>query len=107
MSIEINGMTSAKVPVSSEETQLDRATEQTPTQQESGTSSTSDTVSLSENAVQLGKLETSVVSTPVSDTQRIERVKQAIMDGSYEIDPVKVAEKLMQFEAILKPGKHA
>jgi negative regulator of flagellin synthesis FlgM len=40
---------------------------------------------------------------PVADTQRIEQVKQAIMDGSYEIDPAKVAEKLMQFEAILKP----
>lgn len=105
MTIEINNMTSLKVPVSSDEAKLDRATEQTPAQQESGKSSTSDTVSLSENAVQLGKLESSVVSMPVSDTQRIEQVKQAIMDGSYKIDPEKVAEKLMQFEAILKPGE--
>lgn len=105
MSIEINGMTSSKVPVSSDEAQVERATEQTPSQQESGKSATSDTVSLSENAVQLGKLESSVVSMPVSDTQRIEQVKQAIMDGSYTIDPAKVAEKLMQFEAILKPGE--
>jgi negative regulator of flagellin synthesis FlgM len=105
MSIEINSMTSSKVPVSNEETQLDRAKEQTPTQQESGKSTTSDTISLSENAVQLGKLESSVVTIPVSDTQRIEQIKQAIMEGSYQIDSAKVAEKLMQFEAIMPSGK--
>jgi negative regulator of flagellin synthesis FlgM len=92
------------VPVTNDEAQVERSVEQTPVQQESGKSSTSDTVSLSDNAVQLGKLQNSVVSMPVSDTQRIEQVKQAIRDGSYEIDPARVADKLMQFESILKSG---
>jgi negative regulator of flagellin synthesis FlgM len=104
MSIELNGISSTKVPVTNDEAQVERSVEQTPVQQESGKSSTSDTVSLSDNAVQLGKLQNSVVSMPVSDTQRIEQVKQAIRDGSYEIDPARVADKLMQFESILKSG---
>ena len=107
MSVDINGLGSTKMPVAKDEAQVERSAErtveQTPSQQTSGKSSTSDTVSLSENAVQLGKLENEVVAMPVSDTQRIEQVKQAIRDGSYEIDARRVAEKLMAFESILKP----
>ncbi len=104
MSIELSGISSTKVPVTNDEAQVERSVEQTPTQQESGKSTTSDTVSMSESAVQLGKLQNSVLSMPVSDNQRIEQVKQAISDGSYEVDAARVADKLMQFESILKPG---
>ena len=103
MSIEIKGIPPSMVSSAADDSQVKQAVEQTSTQQESGKSSTTDTVSLSDNAVQLGKLENAAVSTPVVDTQRVEQVKQAIKDGSYEIDPAKVADKLMQFESILKP----
>ena len=103
MSIDINGISPTKVTSSTDDSQVKQSVEQTSTQKESGKSSTTDTVSLSDNAVQLGKLDNTVVSTPVVDTQRVEQVKQAIKDGSYEIDPARVADKLMQFESILKP----
>ena len=103
MSIEINGIPPSKVSNAADDSQAKRAVEQTSTQQESGKSATADTVSLSDNAVQLGKLDNTAVSTPVVDTQRVEQVKQAIKDGTYEVDPAKVADKLMQFESILKP----
>jgi len=103
MSIEINGMPPSKVPGSTDDSQVKQKVEQTSTQLESGKSSNADTVSLSDNAVQLGKLDNTVISTPVVDTQRVEQVKQAIKDGSYEVDPAKIADKLMQFESILKP----
>jgi negative regulator of flagellin synthesis FlgM len=103
MSIEINGIPPSKVSSTTDDSQVKRAVEQTSTQQESGKSATADTVSLSDNAVQLGKLDNTAVSTPVVDTQRVEQVKQAIKDGTYEVDPAKVADKLMQFESILKP----
>lgn len=103
MSIEINGIPPSKVTGSSDESQVKQSVEQSTTQQESGKSTTADTVSLSDNAVQLGKLENTVASTPVVDTQRVEQVKQAIREGSYEVDPARVADKLMQFESILKP----
>ena len=103
MSININSLTPATVKGSNDDTQVQRASEEPRTQQETGKSSTSDTVSLSQGAVQLGKLENTVANLPVVDTQRVEQIKQAIDNGSYEIDPVKVADKLMQFEHILKP----
>jgi len=103
MPIEINSISSSKVASATDDSQVKQAVEQTSTQQESGKSTTADTVSLSDNAVQLGKLDNTAVSTPVVDTQRVEQVKQAIKDGTYEVDPAKVADKLMQFESILKP----
>jgi negative regulator of flagellin synthesis FlgM len=54
--------------------------------------------------VQLGKIDDLVVAAPVVDTQRVEQVKQAISDGTYEVNAQKVADKLMQFESILKSG---
>ena len=103
MSIDINGIPPSKVPGSADDAKVKQTVEQPSAQQESGKSSATDTVSLSDNAVQLGKLENTVVSTPVVDTQRVEEVKQAIKNGSYEADPKKIADKLMQFESILKP----
>ena len=103
MTIDINGIPASKVPGSADDAKIKQTVEQPAAQQESGKSSTTDTVSLSDNAVQLGKLENTAVPTPVVDTQRVEQVRQAIRDGSYQVDPEKVAEKLMQFESILKP----
>jgi len=103
MSIEINGITNAKVPESVDDSKIRHPAEQSAGQQESGKSSTSDTVSISDNAAQLGKTDNSAVATPVVDTQRVEQIKQAISNGSFEIDPAKIADKLMQFESILKP----
>lgn len=104
MSIEINGLTSAKAHEPADDTQVKRqSTEQTASQEESGKSSTLDTVSISSNAAQLEKLDNTAVASPVVDTQRVEQVKQAISNGSFEVDPAKIADKLMQFESILKP----
>lgn len=104
MSIDINGISSPKVHGATDDTQLKQAVEQQPAKTETGKSSTADTVSLSDNALQLGKLDSSIAAAPapVVDTQRVEQIKQAISDGTYQVDPAKVADKLMQFESILK-----
>ncbi len=103
MAIEINNITPTKAQRSTDDTKLNQSSDQPSAQQESGKSSATDTVSLSDNAVQLGKVELSVATAPVIDTQRVEQLKQAIANGSYEVDAEKVADKLMQFESILKP----
>lgn len=103
MAIEINNITHAKAQRSTDDTKLNQATDQPASQQETGKSSATDTVSLSDNAVQLGKVENAVAATPVVDAQRVEELRQAISNGSYEVDAKKVADKLMQFESILKP----
>lgn len=105
MTIDINGISSPKVHVPTDESQLKQTVEEQSTKPESGKSSTADTVSISDNAVQLGKIDNTAVSAPVVDTQRVEQVKQAIGNGTYEVDAKKVADKLMQFESILKAEK--
>ena len=105
MSIDINGISSPKLHVPTDDNQPRPAAEQQSTKPETGKSSTADTVSLSENAVQLGKIDNTAVAAPVVDTQRVEQIKQAISDGTYKIDAEKVADKLMQFESILKSDK--
>ncbi len=102
MAIEINNITPTKAQRSTDDTKLNQSSDQPAARQETGKSSATDTVSLSDNAVQLGKAEHSVATTPVIDTQRVEQLKQAIANGSYEVDAGKVADKLMQFESILK-----
>jgi len=105
MTIDINGLSTPKVVAPTDDSQLKQSAEQQLAKPETGPSSTADTVSLSDNAVQLGKLDNSAVAAPVVDTQRVEQIKQAISDGSYEVDAKKVADKLMQFESILKSEK--
>ena len=102
MTIEINNITSTKAQRSTDDTKMNQSSDQPAAQQETGKSSATDTVSLSDNAVQLGKVEHSVATAPVIDTQRVEQLRQAIANGSYEVDAGKVADKLMQFESILK-----
>lgn len=103
MPIDINGISSTKIHGPTDDSQLKKPVEQPAQQMQSEQSSTSDTVSLSDDAVQLGKIDNTSVAAPVIDTQRVEQVKKAIADGSYEVDPAKVADKLMQFESMLKP----
>jgi negative regulator of flagellin synthesis FlgM len=105
MTININGLSTPKVQAPTDDRQLKQSAEQQPAQTESGPSSTADTISLSDNAVQLGKLDNSSVAAPVVDTKRVEQIRQAIENGSYEVNAEKVADKLMQFESILKSEK--
>ena len=107
MSIDINGLNNNAIPArvsgSGDDSKVRQQAQQTPVATETGQASTGDTISLSEGAKQLGKLSNTAPSAPVIDTQRVEAVKKAIENGSYEIDPVKVADRLMQFESMLKP----
>ncbi len=103
MAIKINDLTPAAVHSSNDDALIQSPSNDSHAQQQTGKSSTSDTISLSEVAVRLGKLENTMANLPVVDTQRIEKIKQAIDNGSYEVDPARVADKLMQFEHIQKP----
>jgi len=107
MSIDINGLSTPKVQAPTDDSQLKQSVEQQQTKTETGQSSTADTVSLSDNAMQLGKLDSSAVSiaAPVVDAKRVEQIKQAIENGTYQINAEKVADKLTQFESILTSEK--
>lgn len=57
-----------------------------------------DKVSLSDT---LSQLEQSLSEVPVVDAAKVESIKQAIEDGSYQIDSQELARKMIDFEGDL------
>jgi negative regulator of flagellin synthesis FlgM len=102
MAIEITGLTSSGTPTSSETSNvLVARTEPTVAQQATGGAQTAETVTLSDFAQQLRSLQQNLGSVPVVDTQRVEQVKQSLINGSYEFNSDRVAAKYLQFETRL------
>ncbi|VAW94148.1 hypothetical protein MNBD_GAMMA22-2162 [hydrothermal vent metagenome] len=69
-----------------------------PTKSSAASKGQTDTVSLTDTAARLKELEMGLASQPVVDTQRVQSVQSAINDGSFEVDPDSVAEKMIDFE---------
>jgi negative regulator of flagellin synthesis FlgM len=63
---------------------------------------TGDTVTLTDSARSLQKIEEAVARAPVVNASKVAAVKQAIHSGTYQVDAGRVAEKLLQFERGLK-----
>ena len=68
----------------------------------SSTAQTGDHVTLTDSARALQKIEQAVAKTPVVNTEKVAAVKQAVGSGSYQIDPSRVADKLLKFQRGLK-----
>lgn len=64
--------------------------------------STADTVSITGPALALQKLSEAVANAPVVNSQKVAAVKQAVQDGTYQVDAERVADKILQFESGLK-----
>ncbi|MEA3196199.1 MAG: negative regulator of flagellin synthesis FlgM [Gammaproteobacteria bacterium] len=65
-------------------------------------SQTGDTVTLTDSARSLQKIEAAVAKAPVVNASKVAAVKQAISSGTFQIDARRVADKLLQFERGLK-----
>ena len=61
-----------------------------------------DTVTLTESARALQKIEEALAKTPIVDAAKVAAVKQAISSGTYQIDAGRVADKMLKFESGLK-----
>ncbi len=104
MSIDINNLGTNTPPRAGDSNRVgSNEANAADTRQSTGKSSVGDTVSLSDTAIRLGQLGVAVENQPVVDTKRVEQVKQAIMDGSYTVDPTRIAEKMMELDMALKP----
>lgn len=67
----------------------------------------SDQVSLTDKASQLNALEKHIAELPVVDTQRVEQIQRAIAAGNFEIQPARIADKMLAFEAGLPDSNKA
>ncbi len=61
-------------------------------------SAAQDGVTITSTAARLRSLESTISSLPVVDGLRVAEIKQAIDDGSYEINPQRIAEKMLDME---------
>jgi len=58
-------------------------------------------VSITDSARQLAALEQAVNAAPVVDSAKVAKIGKAVEDGTYSVDPEKVADKLLQMEQSL------
>ncbi|EMR13743.1 anti-sigma-28 factor FlgM [Methylophaga lonarensis MPL] len=63
--------------------------------------SNADKVSLTDTASQLQSLQRSVADLPQVDVQRVEALRAAIADGSYQVDSEKLARNMIDLEGQL------
>lgn len=107
MSIEINTGKGRPPPTTIETAQSEATGNRHETTAGNGASAPSraDTFSMTNRAAQLQRLEAQIENLPVVDTQRVEEVQRSLATGSFEVQPARVADKLLQFEAGLdKPS---
>jgi len=76
---------------------LDKITKNSTQSSEKATLSP-DSVNLTASATRIKALEEQVARLPIVDTNKIEQIKSSIDEGSYEVNPERIATKMIQLE---------
>ncbi|MDP5254260.1 MULTISPECIES: flagellar biosynthesis anti-sigma factor FlgM [unclassified Vibrio] len=83
----------SKTEISSTATQNDSKT--------TATGSGQDSVSLSQQSKALNQMQQDLSSQPAFDKAKVASIKEAIANGSYKVDPDKLASNILKFESEL------
>jgi negative regulator of flagellin synthesis FlgM len=95
----ITGFPSSQAQQRSESSQVQVGrNEPSAKQQETGRPSTVDTVSLTDTSARLRQMENTLAQLPVVDNQRVEAIRRALAEGTFETDPERIAEKMVAME---------
>ncbi|ALR16228.1 MULTISPECIES: flagellar biosynthesis anti-sigma factor FlgM [Vibrio] len=61
-----------------------------------------DAVSLSQQSKDVNKLQKDMAASPAYDTAKVAAIKEAIANGSYKVDPEKLADNMIKLESELQ-----
>ena len=101
MAIDINGLGSPQ-PQKAGTARQEKAERSGAGQAEtSGSQAAGDTVTLTDTASRMKKLESTLADLPAVDSNKVAAFREAIMNGSYQVDAKRVADKLLNFERTL------
>ena len=103
MAIQING-NSGRAPQETADAGKSRAAAPSTNKPQAGASAKSapsggDQLKLSNQAAQLQALEAEIANLPVVDIQHVQDVQRTLATGEFDIQPARVADKVLTFEA--------
>lgn len=81
---------------------VDKTPSEATTASATGSSAAADQVTLTGSARTLQKLGEAIANAPVVNTQKVAVVKQAVQNGTYQVDAGSIADKILQLESGLK-----
>jgi len=61
-----------------------------------------DKVSLTDTATQLQSLQQTLADAPIVNNERVEALRAAVADGSYQVDATELAQNMINFESQLR-----
>jgi len=108
MEIENNRIASLVTPASGQGAPVEnqeKENKNSSTADSGNTSNSADRVSLTGEARQLQELETRLASEPVVDSQRVQTIRSAVENGTFTVNPERIAEKLMSLEEALTDAR--
>ncbi len=73
----------------------------------SSATTASDEVTITNTAVHLGHIERTLAQIPVVNGAKVDSIREALAEGSYEISPERIANKLIEFEMMLYSAEKA
>ena len=98
--MDIKNLNSSVLQTRSTESVKNPGKESTANSSSPDTQATTDKVTLTQGFSQVSNLEQKAQSVDIDNSTRIAELKSAIQDGSYKVDAERIADKLMQTEAL-------